>query len=216
MKYVYDILLNWTDNINAYEFYEWQTDDELEHIKKIPVIRINTDDFVAIHDNNIIIDDDLRQLLDQKTETFKGRLSNHIDMACIVTDGLRTIAIEFDRHGKSIFRSSLLLDESDEVLDIANKIEEMRIEYKVIKETKPLIFLTRYEQSIRKYLVNEFNKIYRTKNIDKLKYLYCEWYNEGSDDFEYMYKKMNEILDIEWNQKHHNLYNLIKLSYIKK
>ena len=109
-----------------------------------------------------------------------------------------------------------MLDESDEVLDIANKIEEMRIEYKVIKETKPLIFLTRYEQSIRKYLVNEFNKIYRTKNIDKLKYLYCEWYNEGSDDFEYMYKKMNEILDIEWNQKHHNLYNLIKLSYIKK
>ena len=40
MIYTYDILLNWTKDTRLKEFYEWNLEDDLEHIKKIPIIRV--------------------------------------------------------------------------------------------------------------------------------------------------------------------------------
>ena len=36
MNYIYDILLNFNDSENYFEFYEWKEDDIFEHIKKYP------------------------------------------------------------------------------------------------------------------------------------------------------------------------------------
>ena len=41
MIYTYDILLNWTKNLQLIEFYEWNLEDDLEHIKKIPIFRVS-------------------------------------------------------------------------------------------------------------------------------------------------------------------------------
>ena len=41
MNYIYDILLNFNDTENYFEFYEWKEDDIFEHIKKIPIVRIS-------------------------------------------------------------------------------------------------------------------------------------------------------------------------------
>ena len=40
MIYTYDILLNWTKEERLKDFYEWTLEDDLEHIKKMPIIRI--------------------------------------------------------------------------------------------------------------------------------------------------------------------------------
>ncbi len=215
MKYIYDILLNWTDD-NIYEFFEWQNGDELEHIKKIPIMRINSKDFNNIYNSIIEIDNNLLEQLKDRTELYINKRDNQINYAVIFTDGLRALAIEFNSKGKSICKSSLLLDEENEVIDITNKLEEIKINYKIINQNKDLSFLTRYERKIKRYLINEFNKIYKEKNINKLKYLYYEWFNNTGNDFNLMFNQLKQILDIEWNEQHINLYNLIKLSYIKK
>ena len=45
MIYVYDIILNWTDEDKIYEFFEWELNDDLEHIKKIPLFKIDSNTF---------------------------------------------------------------------------------------------------------------------------------------------------------------------------
>ena len=39
MLYIYDILLNWCRD-KLYDFFEWEKTDKLEHVKKIPLIRV--------------------------------------------------------------------------------------------------------------------------------------------------------------------------------
>ena len=39
MIYVYDILLNWNKEV-AYDFFEWEKTDKLDHIKKIPLFKV--------------------------------------------------------------------------------------------------------------------------------------------------------------------------------
>ena len=41
MIYTYDILLNWTKDDRLKEFFEWNLEDDLEHIKKIPIIKVS-------------------------------------------------------------------------------------------------------------------------------------------------------------------------------
>ena len=48
MIYIYDVILNFTDNY-YYEFYEWNKNDNLLNFKKIPIIYVNNkvlDDFI--------------------------------------------------------------------------------------------------------------------------------------------------------------------------
>ena len=40
MIYVYDILLNWS-NDRLYDFFEWEKTDKLEHIKRIPLFKVD-------------------------------------------------------------------------------------------------------------------------------------------------------------------------------
>ena len=40
MIYIYDLLLNFIDGDRLIEFYEWDSKDGLEHIKKIPLFKI--------------------------------------------------------------------------------------------------------------------------------------------------------------------------------
>ena len=216
MKYIYDILLNWTDNIKAYEFYEWQKDDDLEHIKKMPIIRIDSICFNSISISQFIVNHEFLTIIDQKTETFTNKVGSIIEKACLFTDGNRALAIEFDKKGRSIYRSNLLLDTLEEVLDLTDNIKPIKLDYKIIATNKKQLFLTRFEQEVKQYLLHEFSKIYKSKNINKLKYLYYEWYNTTSNDFNFMFNKIKKILDMEWNNNHINFYNLIKLSYAKK
>ena len=36
MNYIYDILINFNENL--YDFYDWNLNDQIDHIRKIPVI----------------------------------------------------------------------------------------------------------------------------------------------------------------------------------
>ena len=41
MIYIYDILLNFIDGKRMYEFFEWNSEDVVEHIKRIPMFCVS-------------------------------------------------------------------------------------------------------------------------------------------------------------------------------
>lgn len=215
MHYIYDTLLNWSDT-HIYEFYEWCATDDLEHVKRMPIIKVSHKTFYDLYNCDVVVDKNILDCIYQKTVLFKNKGGHTLDYGAVFTDGLKALAIEFNEQARSIFKSSLLLEEEDEVIELVRKRENTIIKYRIIKRNKKRRLMTRFEEETKVYLTNEFNKIYEEKNISKLKYLYSEWYNKKSDDFECMYNKLKDILKKEWTKKHIELYNLIKLSYVNK
>ena len=135
---------------------------------------------------------------------MQGGPHDHVTAAKAVAFG-EALKPEFINYAKQVIKNAKAL--SDQLI---------KLDYKIIATNKKQLFLTRFEQEVKQYLLHEFSKIYKSKNINKLKYLYYEWYNTTSNDFNFMFNKIKKILDMEWNNNHINFYNLIKLSYAKK
>lgn len=112
--------------------------------------------------------------------------------------------------------SKLLIDEEEEVLDIVEMNDDIKLEIKVQNEaSKGNNFLTRSESYKMFFLNKEIDSLYAYKKINKLKYLYYECFNQMEEEIDITYKKLKEFLNDNWSDKHENLYNLIRLSYSK-
>ena len=132
MIYTYDILLNWTKDTRLKEFYEWNLEDDLEHIKKIPIIRVKDIMLKSLLTSKIKIDKTFLSKIKDKTESYFHNEIDVIDYAVIVTTSKKSLALELDNEGNVIYKSNLLLDEEEEVLEIGEELIPMDIPYKVI------------------------------------------------------------------------------------
>lgn len=213
MIYVYDLILNWTDGDNVYEFFEWELSDELEHIKKIPLFKINSSKLDEVLNYEVKIENDFLNKVYNLTEKYNAQSTNKILYAAILTDGARAIAIELDDEGKIIYRSKLLIDEEEEINTLSNKLLEYELDFNKLKKRNCDNFTTRMEQDIKKLLTIEIKDSYKMGNFDKLKYLYYELFEKEQDDIDSIYKKLLDSLDKEINYNHNKLYEVIKLSY---
>lgn len=214
MSYVYDIVLNF--NSEFYEFYEWKKDDLIYHIKRINLVRVDSIIFNEIFDNIILFDDDFLLSIFNKCEYYSNRKIDTIPYAFLLTDSYRVMGILLDNTGKIIKYSSLLLDEEEDILDLCYKLSDINLNYRVIKKRNKNEFQTRNERNIIRFIKKELNNDYENGNISKLKYLYYEYFNKTSDNIKEIYDELSLELLKNVNQKHYNLYNLIKLSYSGK
>ena len=57
MNFYYEIKLNFNDD-KLFNFYEWSVDDKLDHIKKIPLIKVKSNVFRDIYSYNFKINED--------------------------------------------------------------------------------------------------------------------------------------------------------------
>lgn len=211
MNYVYDVVLNFQEEL--IEFYEWDSKDTIDHIKKIPIFRINSTSLNDLINKNIIISNDFIQKIKNKTKCF--RKTNDLKYSALFTDLNKVIGIEFSETGKILCRSSLLLDEEESIImDCRFDIVE-KICYK-ITSTIEKTFLTRKEKYKRNYILKELEEVYNSNNIDKLNYLYKEIYNDNTLSFESKYLKLKESVAKNYNYKLNILYEILKLTYIKK
>lgn len=213
--YVYDIILNWSDD-KVYEFFEWELNDDLEHIKRIPLFKVNSKILDDVLNYNFQIDNDFLNKIYNLTEIYTSNNVEKIEYASLFSDGVRTIAIEFSSDGKSICRSKLLLDEEQEVEILSNKLVEFDIKIKTYDKIENNLFTTRLESEIKKILTIEINDSYNKGNFDKLKYLYFEYFGREQDDIEMIYKKLLSSIDKEINYSHNKIYEVVKLSYLNK
>ena len=211
MNYIYDVVLNFQDEL--IEFYEWSSEDTIDHIKRIPIFRINHQNLNDLINKNITISNDFIQKIKNKTKCY--RKTNDLKYSALFTDLNKVVGIEFTSDGNNICRSSLLLDEEETIIlecrfDLVEKI------YYQVNSIINKNFLTRQENKKRNYILKELEKVYETNNIDKLNYLYKEIFNDTSLSFESKYLKLYKLIKDNYESKYNVLYDIFKLSYSNK
>lgn len=214
MNYIYDILLNFNDSENYFEFYEWKEDDIFEHIKKIPLVRISKEQMHDLLTSKVKVQPNFLDMLKGNTISYKNK--KDIKYGCLFCDLNKVIAIEFNGKGLSLSKSTLLLDEEEDVIDEATLLDEEKIEYEVIEKYPNTLFLTRDELFKRKYLLNELDYIKKEKDYDKFNYLYEEIYPKDKLSFEERLNKLTLAIKENYTSKFNNLFEIIRLTYIKK
>lgn len=216
MLNVYDILLNLLDSERVYEFFEWNTKDNIEHIKKIPIIKVSSHFLDVVMNNTIIIDKVFLEEIKQKTEVYNNDKIAVIDYACLFTDGYKVLGVEFNSDGKSLYKSFLLLDEEEEILEISNEIKLRNIPYKKIKKKNLNNYLTREEEYRKNYLLRELKNAKKHGKHEKINYLYEEIYPISSKSIEEKYSILIEDITSHYRDCYNELFKILKLTHSKK
>lgn len=216
MLNVYDILLNLQDGSRVYEFFEWMTKDDVEHIKKIPMVKISSNFLDNILKYKIIINKDFLKGIYKKTEVFNHNKIGVIDYACLFTDGYKVVAVEFNNEGKSLFKSFLLLDEEEEILEISNEIKIQTIPYKKINRKNYYQYLTREEELRKNYLLKELRNAKKNGKYGKINYLYEEIYPVDNKNIEDKYKILVSDISLNYRDCYNELFKILRLSHSKK
>lgn len=188
MDYIYDIVLNFQSNY--YDFYEWRTTDKIINIKKILVYTVNNEDYLNLKYNDVTLD---KSLLPKQTKMF------------LITNGGEVMGLLLDNTGKIIKRSSLLFDESDEVLEEKENIKPLPLKYQK-NHFKTHIQTSRLMIEKTKFLENFFSNINLIKDEYLLKYIYYEIYNTEENNINKVYQKLRKLITNDINI----LYNSIK------
>ena len=213
MNYYYDIILNWQEE-KTYEFYEWNDSDNLELIKKIPLIKVKHKTFIDIINNQIKVEESFLDEIRDKTLVSAKKSFNRIEYATLITDSKNVLAIEWNELGISISRSKLLLDDELNVLEVIYGMKETNLNYEIIGKINMNNTL-RQEEEAKKLIRLEINNLYQNHEIDKLKYLYYEYKKEKNDNIDEIYYHLTEDINTKFNSDILKLYYIIKLSYHK-
>lgn len=202
MNYIYDIILNFNEEI--YDFYEWNKNDIFTHIRKVPVFKISSKDLKMIEDYNINFSNDFLDKIKNKTEIFSGRNIKILEYVCILSDGLNVLAIKLKN--KKYYYSRLIIEEETEVTEVLSRIKEIEIEYELKNKKEKNIFKTRKEMEIENYVKKELKKLEINKEEEKLKYLYFECYGKKQFNMPELYKESSLK----------QIYQILKLIQINK
>lgn len=214
MIYVYDLLLNFQDTGRLVEFFEWSDQDVLEHIKKIPLFRINSIDMDNICYGTVKFDSTFLGKIKFKTLLYKKKKA--ITYAALFCDLNRAVAVEISKQGEVIAKSCLLLDEEEDVIDNSQDLEVFDVSYKVLKREDNFTFLTRSEEFQQRYLYQELKSLFEQRDVDKLTYLYEEVFGHDDSLFDYKYERLIEGVSKSFDRRYQNLYEVVRLSYSKK
>lgn len=200
MNYIYNIHLNF--NKMYFDFYEWNDNDDIIHIKKIPIIRTNTNTFKTIISHKIKLNQKDLENIEKKTEiSNKDYKLNGL----IITDTKNVIALKFDYYGNKTMMSSFSLEDEYNILHNSNKLKETNINYKIIRKNN-YIFETRQEIDQKEYLLKNISIL----PFDTLKYIYYECFDKEENDHKTM--KRNIINQIQQNNfiLNNKIYNILK------
>ena len=196
MKNIYDILVNFKKI--PYEFYEWNKEDDVKHVKKMPSIKVSDSTLYDIFYNDVVVSKNFLDQIKDKTEIFFGRTVKKVKYACVIYNDDVALSILLNDNGDIIGKSKLLFDEEEDVLKEDVPVKE--IDYNIIKKSKKISGLTRREAKIVLLLSKYLDKIHESKKNDEIKYMYFECFNKVEEDNEKAYKNLkNEVLKANLN-----------------
>lgn len=203
MKCVYDIVLNFNDKF--YDFFLWDNIDNLDYIKRIPILKVSNNVISDLKNNKVKLNN--LPNIECCTEIYTKNSISYIDYALLFVSDDDVVGIEFNKKGINIYKSDLLMDEALDIIEVGKKMKTCDIKYDIISRDEDL-FLTREEYKMLNFINRELIDIYNTKNIDKLKYLYFECFNTITD-IDKMYKELYEyVLDSP-----KKIYDILMISY---
>jgi len=201
MNYIYDIYLNFNECL--YDFFDWNKNDKLIHIKMIPIVKTSESNLINITSNQIQIEEKYFNYVHNKAVIWNK--SDKYKSFALFCDDNNVIAIEFDENGKSIKKSSLLIDEELEILENCSNLSNKKIGFKILSKSK-IQLKTRKQLNEENFIKQEL------KNIDtkKLEYIYFECFGKQEKNKKIIIEK---LLKLSKNSKtYKNLYNILKLT----
>lgn len=214
MNYIYDILVNFNEEM--YDFFDWNESDNIEHIRKIPLFRLNPKDFYNIKNNLVKFDKEFLDKIQNKTEVFNNRKVKNIEYATLFTDGIEVIGYKIDLNVKKRYVTKLLVDEDSEVIEVCERVSEIPIKYNIKKSIKNNEFVTRNDKDIIKYIRREIKQLEKSNSLEKLKYLYYECFGKKEEEMDIIIKKINNCLNNIDERIYMKIYDFLKLTSLKK
>ena len=201
MRYLNDVLLN-LDEI-AYDFYEWQKNDDIKKYKRIPIIHISNQALRVMLQYRVIIS---KKWLDK--HNFKKPI-------LIFTTRNDNLAIEFREDGKELYRSRLTLEDDLKVCEASISLNQEKISFQKAEKV-PILKELRVASREKQMIEIELKTIEASHNFEKLSYLYYEWFKEIGNTFEDMLDRCKKELTKDYNNSIHEIGSLIRLSYQEK
>lgn len=205
MNYIYDTYINFQNTY--FDFFEWNKEDNISHIKKIPIFKITTKLLINLKDNQIQIEKTFLQKIQNKTETFKNK---KIEYASIFSDGNDIVSIKFTKEGINKQKSSIRIDEQEELINIIKRKKENLIDYKTISKNNKIIFQTRLEKENKKKMLEKINILYKNKESQKIKYLYLECFGKNEKNINKAIEKIKKEI-IKTNDNFHKITNILNM-----
>lgn len=202
MNFIYDIVLNF--NKEYYHFFEWNKKDNLINIKKIPLFLVDNSIFKKLKYDNVIVSNGFINLINEKTYTYT---KNKIGPSCLVSNGKEVIGILFNIKGKLIKRSSLILEEEEEVLD--EIVNDSIFNISIVNCTPGEIYnVNRIQRDKQNYLIKYIKK---ESDFLKLKYLYYDYFEKDEDNINNIKNKLIDEINNNWNSKFNVFFDTVKL-----
>lgn len=211
MNYIYDILVDF--NAVLYDFFEWNKDDVITHIRKIPLIKVLPEVSSHIINNQVIIGKEQLEKIYNKTELFdKNRIST-IPYAMVVASEKCILALKLNKNGHITEYSNLLIEEELDVLEYIKNVEPTGLFYKIVKPINRE-FKTKEEMKIKRYLQKEIECLIEERDSEKLVYIYLECFN-CHKEIEEISQTIFKDIENNWDMVYNKLYKLLKLNAIR-
>ena len=202
MNFIYDIVLNF--NKDFYNFFEWNKNDNIINVKKIPIFLIDNDTFTSMKYDNVIVSKEFIDLIKDKTYTYTR---SKLGISCLISNNKEVIAVLFNDNGNLIKRSSLMLDEEEEVLDEIENDSLYKIN--IIKRRKVNIEnVNRNIKEKKDFLIKYINE---EKNDINLKYLYYDYFEKDENNIKIIKNELIKEIKNNWNKKLNNFYDTVKI-----
>lgn len=202
MNFIYDIVLNFSKDY--YDFFEWNKKDNIMSIKKIPLFLVDSKIFKMMKYDKVTVKNEFIDSIKGKTFTY-SRVK--MGPSCLISNGREVIGVLFNDDGTLVKRSSLLLDEEEEVLDEIVNAEETSIE--IVKYQKGKVNdISRIKREKKDFLIKYINK---EKNDINLRYLYYDYFEKENDDITSIKDLLIKEIRGNWNKKLDNFYETVKI-----
>lgn len=192
MNYIYDIFLNF--NTELYDFFDWNSNDNMIHIKKIPIYRVSTKALNDMRIRQIKIEKNRLDEIENKTELFSRLKNTSLKYTALFTDTEDVLALTFDSQGNSVQRSKLLIDEDIEVIECSSRYKLINIKYTSKKTLHINDLETRRQRNVDQTIFKELSKLYKSKNYETLEYLYYELFNQKERNINIVYSKLKKCI----------------------
>lgn len=202
MQYYYDVLGNFSEYI--LKFYEWESNDDIVNIKKIPFIKISKEDMRVLLSYSVILE------VDNIVKNNKDK-TNYL----LFSTGCDALMVELNQEGKIIYYSSLLIEDELEVNELAHSMNTIKLKFKVLDKIKILSDYRQGEKA-KNLIFHELKKIRDNDNKDECLYYYYEWFHVSTDDYDKAIKKMFLEIKKPFNKDMERIEKLIRLSYKEK
>lgn len=206
MTYIYDLFINL--NNEYYEFFEWNKKDIIIHVKKMPLVKIDTFFLKAIIKNKVTLEKKFVDKYLKKAELYNSNTKKNY---VVFSDSKTVCVVNFDDNGNILQKSSLIFEDEENVLKNTYKEKKSNFLFSITK-TSTCDKLTRNEKDKKNFLIKNIKNI----SLNKLKFLYYDCFNKKSDNKNLIKEKI--LIEIENNNQDiwAKCFNLFSLIYQNK